>query len=543
MQQSSFFGIFFRPPYRVTTVSLFTASFIILFDNQLFWKMTTTRLGLDSYNHWFFVFALGSVLVLLFHSIFLLVAFRPVFKPFLVVVLLIAAGVSYFSDAFGVIIDKAMVHNILETDIAEASELLTWPLFRHLLLFGVLPSALLILTPVQRHGWRRELLTRVGVIAFSLLIIVALAMTSYKNIVLFGRQNRDLRVFINPPYPIYALNKVLKKKYFAQAEEPLQLLAKDAVRDKGQPPAIVVMVIGETARASEFAFNGYARDTNPYLGSYDVINYSDVEACGTSTAESLPCIFSPLGRDHFSRSNAAHSENLLNVLQHTGVKVVWLDNNSGSKGVAEWVDYEDLSRRDDARFCRSDNCYDEILLERLEELIGGSTADTLIVLHLKGSHGPSYYKRSPPAYKAFLPECTRDNVQDCPQQTIVNAYDNTIVYTDFVLARLVDLLKAQNSATAMLYVSDHGESLGENGIYLHGLPYALAPDNQTHVPMIFWGSDRFLSEKQIDLPALNILSKAHYSHDNLFHSMLGLFAVKTEIYRPELDMFAAVRGQ
>jgi lipid A ethanolaminephosphotransferase len=162
-----------------------------------------------------------------------------------------------------------------------------------------------------------------------------------------------------------------------------------------------------------------------------------------------------------------------------------------------------------------------------------------IILHQKGSHGPSYYKRSPKNFKLFLPECTKDNVQDCDQQSIINAYDNTIVYTDYVLAKLIDLLKVQQYSTAMLYVSDHGESLGENNIYLHGLPYAFAPRQQTHVPMIFWASDRFLLEKSIEPAKLAQTSSGRFSHDNLFHSVLGLFHVTTEIYRPELDLFYA----
>jgi lipid A ethanolaminephosphotransferase len=160
---------------------------------------------------------------------------------------------------------------------------------------------------------------------------------------------------------------------------------------------------------------------------------------------------------------------------------------------------------------------------------------------MKGSHGPSYYKRTPAAYKIFSPECTQDNIQDCRQQTIVNAYDNTIVYTDHVLAELIDLLRAQKFPTAMLYVSDHGESLGENGLYLHGLPYPLAPAEQKQVPMIFWASDDFIARKSLDMDALKARRKVSYSHDVIFHSVLGLFDVHSEIYGPELDIFSACR--
>ena len=535
----AFLGRLITPPCGVVFVSFISAAFIVLVDNQTFWHNLAARIGLDSLEHWKLVLTLGAILTLLFNIIFLMVSFRSSFKPFLVSVLLIAAGVSYFSDSFGVVIDKSMIHNILETDIREAGELATWPLFWHLLLFGVVPAALIILAPIRYPTWRKGLLLRAGGIVISLVLAVALFMTDYKGFVLFGRENRDLQVFINPSYPVYSLSKVIKMQHFAQAAEPLRVIAADAVREEKQNRSVVVLVVGETARANELALNGYERNTTPYTGSRDVINFTDVESCGTATAESVPCMFSPLGRDQFSRSKAANSENLLDVLQRTGVKVIWRDNDSGSKKVADRVTYEDFSKRKNSPFCSEDNCYDEVLLDGLDDLIRNTQRDMLVVLHVKGSHGPSYYKRSPANLKVFTPECTQDNIQDCPQQTIVNAYDNTIVYTDYVLSKVIDLLQAQNSATAMLYVSDHGESLGESGLYLHGLPYALAPAEQTHVPMQFWASKEFLADHHLDQKSLLAKRSAPYSHDNLFHSMLGLFKIRTAIYRSDLDVFSS----
>ena len=220
-----------------------------------------------------------------------------------------------------------------------------------------------------------------------------------------------------------------------------------------------MLVVGETARSQELAFNGYPRDTNPYLSQRDVVNFTDVTACGTSTIESVPCIFSHLEHNDFSRDKAGNSENLLDILQRLGVRVVWLDNNSSSKGVADRVLYKDFLHQENSELCPDGECYDEILLQGLAAEISASDKDLLVVLHINGSHGPSYYKRTPAAFKTFMPECSIDNVQDCSQQEIVNAYDNTIVYTDYVLAKVIDLLSAQDIPGAMLYVSDHGESL------------------------------------------------------------------------------------
>ncbi len=529
--------LFSRPHLTVTLVAVLTALFIVLIDNHLFWHSLSVRLGLNSANDWFFALTVGAIITLVLNALFNIVFLKPLFKPFLIFVLLTAAMVSYFMDSFGVIVDKSMIHNVLETDVKEASELLTWPLFSHLLLYGGLPVTLLLLTRVKYHPWRRELLARGGLITGSLALIAVLVLVQYKNFTLFGRENRDLRMFINPVYATYSLNKVVQKKYFTSTDKPIQAIAPDATRPDNGPRSVVVLVVGETARAQSFSLNGYERDTNPYLAGQPILNFSNVQSCGTSTAESLPCMFSLLEHSTFKREKAAAYENVLDVLQRAGVEVVWRDNDSGSKGLSDRVTYQDFNQADDQEFCTSGNCFDEILLKGLPEIMNAQNKDMLIVLHIKGSHGPAYYKRVPPSFKIFSPECASGNIQDCSQQEIINAYDTTILYTDYVLSRLIKILEQQSFATAMLYISDHGESLGENGIYLHGLPYAFAPPEQTRVPMIFWASEQFAGTRLPDLATVATRTGNPYSHDNLFHSLLGLFDVSTRDYRPELDLF------
>lgn len=531
------------PTLSIIHLTLFTTLFIMGADNQLFWRSFAKRLGLSNLDHWMFFFSVGLAFFLLLHTLLLLVSFRPVFKPFVVLLLLSAAAIGYFSDSFGVVIDRTMIHNIMETDVHEASELLTLSLFIHVFLYGILPAGFVALTPVRYQSGKKEFFTRTGVVFASLILILCLGLSSYKQFVLFGRENRDLQVFLNPSYPVYSLVKVMRQKYAAHADQPLQTIAADATRTAADHRTVVVMVLGETARAKEFAFSGYSRSTNPELEARGDVMYVDVQACGTSTAESLPCIFSALDRKNYKRDKAGRQENVLDILQGVGVRVLWRDNNSGSKGVADRVVYEDLSRANDAELCQSDNCFDEVLLRDLDRRLAETNEDMLVVLHMKGSHGPSYYKRTPPEFKTYLPECSMDNIQDCSQESLVNAYDNTIVYTDYVLAKLIDLLQGQNYPTAMLYVSDHGESLGESGVYLHGLPYALAPEEQTRVPLIFWASDRFVLQNSLAAEALRSLGQAPISHDNIFHSLLGLFDVSSQIYRPDLDILAVSRHQ
>lgn len=521
----------------VTAVNLIVAAYLVCFANGPFWHTFTTKLDLSTADHWAFIGATMLSLLMIFNILCSLCSFKPVHKPFLIVLISIAAIVNYFMSSYGIVIDKQMITNLLETDVREASEQLTWPLFGHFFLLGVVPSSLLLLTNISYRPWPRELLVRSGIILTSSAMLAALILIYFKEFALFGRANKELRMYINPTYPIYSLVKTVKSNSQRAKSIPIKVIGADARKPVNRPKSAVVLVVGETARAEEFSLNGYMRTTNPQLSTRDIISFADVQSCGTATAESLPCMFSHLGKSAFSRNEAEKYENLLDVMQRAGVQVIWRDNNSGSKGIAARVNQQDMTTTNDEVLCSTGECYDEILLKGLDKLLAQNNGDLLIVLHQKGSHGPSYYKRSPTDFKRFLPECTKDNVQDCDRQSIINAYDNTIYYTDYFLGQLIDLLKIQQYATAMLYVSDHGESLGENNIYLHGLPYAIAPKQQTHVPMIFWASSRFFLEKTMDEGRLTQHSSVHLSHDNLFHSILGLFDVSTDIYRQELDLF------
>jgi lipid A ethanolaminephosphotransferase len=255
-------------------------------------------------------------------------------------------------------------------------------------------------------------------------------------------------------------------------------------------------------------------------------------------------MFSNLGRADFDADRAAHGEGLLDVFAHAGFAVLWRDNNTGCKGICDRVAGEDVTKRQPSAFCRADECYDEILLEGLQERLDRTNHDLVIVLHQLGSHGPAYYLRVPEPFKVFGPACASKQLEKCSREEIVNAYDNTILYTDHVLAKTIALLRrnANRFDAALLYVSDHGESLGENGgLYLHGLPYALAPIEQTHVPMLAWLSEGFRARFKIDQACLHAKRQAALSHDNLFHSMLGLLDIQTRVYQPERDLFAGCR--
>jgi lipid A ethanolaminephosphotransferase len=178
-------------------------------------------------------------------------------------------------------------------------------------------------------------------------------------------------------------------------------------------------------------------------------------------------------------------------------------------------------------------------MEGLEEKIDALEKGGVIVLHQKGSHGPAYFQRIPAEFRKFSPVCHTSQLQECSRSEIINAYDNSILYTDYVLSRLIDFLRQheEDYDASLIYVSDHGESLGEKGIYLHGMPYMIAPDEQKHVPLLFWMSDGFASRFGVDRDCLLATAGDEFSHDNLFHSLLGLLDIHTGVYAPGQDMF------
>jgi lipid A ethanolaminephosphotransferase len=465
----------------------------------------------------------------------------------LILILILAAGVGYFQTKYGVIIDKSMIQNVVETDYKEASELISFSLLFYLALYGLLPALVVGLVTVRYRPLVKESLIRVLSLFGAAFLAGFLIWANYKNFVLIGREHRELRMFVNPTAPLYEGYKFAKNKYYKTVEGPIQAIGLDGrqstqylqARKIEGKKTIVVLVVGETARAKDFALNGYERETNPELSKDDVVNFNNTYSCGTSTAESVPCIFSNFDRVDYSSSDAGNYENLLDVLLHSGVNVLWRDNNSGCKGVCNRVSYEDVSNLPVPALCNTSDCFDEILLHQLQERIQKNNKDIFVVLHQKGSHGPAYFKRYPETFRRFTPECIDSAPQNCQKETLLNAYDNSILYTDHFLHQTITFLKSMSGQynAVFLYVSDHGESLGENGIYLHGLPYALSPDEQRHIPMIAWVSSEYSASFGLDQQCLKKHAGQAYSHDNIFHSMLGLFGVETKQYKKDHDIF------
>ncbi len=526
-----------------SALSVSLALFFTLFANSSFWgALGGIFKGPSSGNIVFFcsVFVALTALLTMLISV---VSFRYVLKPAVIMLLLTAALAGYFMDSYGVMLDRKMIQNVVETDPAEVWELLNGSLFYHLVLLGILPSLFLWRTEIRFEPFVKELSKKMALVVLCGIVTVASVAPFYKEYMSLGRNNGHIRYLINPTSYVYAFWSTFQRSLRSGpvALVPVGLDAKLAghVNPNGKKK-LVVLVVGEAARATEFSLNGYGQQTNPILAGEDIINYDNFYSCGTSTAVSVPCMFSLLERDSYSDAKAKKQENLLDVLTHAGIDVLWRDNNSGCKGVCQRVATEKLSHRKVADLCGEAECYDEILLYHLEQFVDSMEHDGLIVLHQKGSHGPAYSLRHPPGFTEFSPECTTSELQECSQAEIANAYDNTILYTDYFLGQVIDFLQKNEDRfnTAMVYVSDHGQSLGENNLYLHGLPYMIAPDEQKHIPFILWLSRGFAAGSAIDPSCLRQHSNGSYSHDNLFHSILGLMGVETESYDRDLDMFA-----
>ncbi|MDD2136388.1 phosphoethanolamine transferase [Pseudomonas kurunegalensis] len=522
-------------------VLLLTALWMTLAVNSVFWS--TVWRAIDGFENGNPLFLLSLPLFVVgWHFIILwALCWGRLLRPMIAVLIGVASVASYFVSRYGVVIDAGMLMNLFQTDVAEARDLLSPGLLVWLLATAVLPIIVLYRLPLARPNWRKQAAWRLCSLGVVIALIGVILATQYQSYASLLRNNREVRLILVPSNVLGAVHSYSKRAFakpmaFVQVgTDAQQRVEVDATGRK----KLLVLVVGETARAMSFSLNGYTRETNPELAARQVLSFGNVSSCGTATAISVPCMFQDLGREAWNNKYADRREGLLDVLQRAGVNVLWRDNNSGCKGACDRVPNEDVSHADIAQLCATGECFDEVLLSGLQGYLDQRNENTVVVLHMKGSHGPAYYKRYPAAFQRFTPVCSDNQLDQCEDQAIRNAYDNTLLYSDHVLAQVIDVLKRNTSRfdSAMLYISDHGESLGEKGVYLHGLPYAMAPQEQTHVPMVLWLSAQMAVRRGISYDCMAQRSAEPLSHDNLFHSVLGLLDVQTSAYREQLDMF------
>ncbi|MBU9855920.1 phosphoethanolamine transferase [Rahnella bonaserana] len=503
--------------------------------------------ALPAYN---LAFAL-SIPVALFAAlnfVFTPFSFRPLLKPFFIIVLPVSALASFAMMTFQIVFDRGMIENIMETQSAEATSYLNLKVVLWFVFTGVLPAILLFLTPVS---YEKTPLHRLGVrlvsMVISLLVVASVAGVFYKDYASVGRNNRTLNLEIVPTNYLYSAFQYMNHRYFTP-KMPFRTIGDDAklVQQPGQKPNLVFLVVGETARAQNQSWNGYSKPTNQFTQAIpDVVNFSKMTSCGTATAISVPCMFSNMKRTSYDANRARNSEGLLDILHKAGVSVFWKDNDEGCKGVCDRVPNVIIDTKNDGKYCDGDTCYDMALMQNIDNDIKPDGKNTLIALHLIGSHGPTYSRRYPPEFRKFTPDCPRSDIENCTQEQLVNTYDNTVLYTDYLVSQVIEKAKQYQDKynVAVIYLSDHGESLGENGLYLHGTPYRVAPAQQTHVPMLFWLSESYAKAQGIDMQCLKTnAANKDVSQDNLFHTVLSAMNVQTSERDPQLDIFAACKA-
>ncbi len=535
---------YWRWSLKAPTLIALVVLWICLVDNVTLWSELASRLTPISGKAIGYGFTLLALMTMLLLLPLLLIAQRYVLKPVLVMVLMVSAVLAYFTQKLGVVYDMEMVRNVTETlkdrNTQEGMELLSLSMIWFLLPTAILPAMIVIFSRVSYGSLWRDLGSRAAWAAGAVVIAIVLVMFNFKYITYFSRENKDLEVYLTPFYPIRTSSQL-----YSRAHEAKSFVFTELGDDAIQSPAaaertVGIMVVGETARRGNFSLNGYERETNPELSQRNIINFDNVTSCGTSTAFSVPCMFSFMGQSDYTPEKAGQQSNVLDVLEKAGVKTVWVDSNSSCKGVCERIENTNLlSAADVTNPLFVDGAWhDEVLLENVDQYLNSTEGDVLLVLHSMGSHGPAYYRRYPDAYAKFTPYCQSKAPQDCSAEEIVNAYDNTILYTDHVLASLIDRLDARNDNSFLLYASDHGESLGENGIYLHGLPRFIAPAEQQEVPMLAWLSPELMQVRDWAMPSGRVNQiDAPLTHDNISSTLLGLYEVDTSLYQPTLDLF------
>ena len=534
-----------RPAVQLETLVLLCAAYVMLAGNGPFWRAALAGRSWDQPGTWGFSAALFISLTAFYIAVAAVVSNRYTVRPLLAVVLLVTAAASYYMDRYAVYMDRPMLANVFATNYKEARELLGWGMAGHILLFGLLPAALLWWPRIKTRPLARAFLIRAGWVVAAATLGVGSLLLVFADFASLMRNKEEMRYLITPGNIVASISANLWGKAKRPNQPKLVVGADAKVAGPARPrPSLFVLVVGETARSQNFSLNGYARPTNPELAARSVISFPDAVACGTSTEVSLPCMFSPFGRSNYDEEKVQTHESVLHVLARAGVQVLWRDNQSGCKGVCDGLPVDQLDHAGIAPFCSGDQCLDEVLLSGMDQVLRDRKGNLLVVMHQLGSHGPAYFKRYPPAFRKFVPDCQSEDLRVCSADEIVNAYDNSLLYTDHFLGKVIDYLQQAQAThdTAMLYVSDHGESLGEGGLYLHGMPYSIAPKGQTRVPFVLWMSQPFRAALGIDEQCLRDRAKPDAaSHEQLFHSLLGVFGVQTAAYQRKFDLFAPCR--
>ena len=468
------------------------------------------------------IFLLASLVVIMLVLNFMmtyLVMFlmRMVGRILLAILSMINATAVYFIITYSVMMDQTTIENVFNTRYSEASGFFSWSLWLFIAVFGVLPALWCLLQPVV-IGKAKKLAIYCGA---SLAVVLVVALANIGQTLWISQHDTELGGLLQPWSYLVNTVRMISSQHDEQAEEIKLPDGKITDNEK----AVVVLVIGESATKANFQLYGYQRNTNPLLSKQDGLKVYEATSCATYTTAGSKAILEPKNTDDLY-------ELLPNYAFRTGVDVAWRTSNWGEPPIHidEYVTDDKLAEHyPDAE----EKNYDGILFHGLRERIESSQKDkVLIVLHTSTSHGPKYADKYPKKFEVFKP--VAKNVEEGEKNIgmLVNAYDNTILYTDFLLDGLINTLRAMTDwKSAMIFISDHGESLGENKMFMHGMPMRLAPKEQYEIPFLVWTSEGYRDYKpEGELPAV---LEQHY----IFHSVLNLLSIESPAYDKEFDVY------
>ena len=510
-------------------VSLLTFSCIVSIGTLVLYNIPFFNYAADNTNEspggkLFLMASLVIIMLALNFMMTCLIMFtmRMVGRVLLAILSLINATAVYFVYTYNIIIDEITIGNVFNTRYSEASGFFSWSLWLFIAVFGVLPALYCLLQPVV-IGKAKKLGVYCGT---SLAIVLLLALVNIKQTLWIGQHDTELGGLLQPWSYVVNTIRVTSIKHHKQAEE---ILLPDG-RIMDDEKTVVVLVIGESARKANFQLYGYQRDTNPLLSRQTGLKVYQATSCATYTTAGVKAILEPIDSDDLN-------ELLPNYAFRTGVDVAWRTTNWGQPPihVDDFLDQDDLGERYPDQY----KYHDAILLKGLRERIEQSKSNKLlIVLHSSTSHGPKYADKYPKEFEVYKP--VAKNVEESEKNVglLVNAYDNTIRYTDYLLDSIINTLSAMTDRrSAMIFISDHGESLGENNVFMHGIPMKLAPKVQYEIPFLVWTSEGFRDYKSAsELPAV---LEQHY----IFHSVLNLLAIDSPVYNKDYDIFKKVNSE
>ena len=503
-----------KDKFNLSVFALIISLINLLLYHVPFFSFVANNINYKSFNGTLLIISL--VFAMLIANAFVAYLFffisKYLGKFLFVLFFLINAVAVYFINTYGVIIDESMISNVFNTNTEESTSFFSIKLIFYVLFLGIAPSVFVLRTNYLKEPFKPFLKKSSIALVFLLVLVFANA----SNWLWIDKNSKKLGGLAMPWS--YTVNTALFFIHQAQKNKKEIILPNATI--KNQEKSVVVLVIGESARSQNFSLYGYPKNTNPLLSKVENLHHFNATSYATYTTAGVKAILSHENTDDLY-------EVLPNYLNRNNVDVIWRTTNWGEPP----IHIKDYQNRDYLKQICKENCdYDEVLLAGLKEQIENSKSNkVLVVLHTSTSHGPTYNKKYPPNFEVFKPVCNSVELANCSQQELINAYDNTILYTDYLLNRVIeDLLDLKEYKSAMLFVSDHGESLGEKNLYMHGVPRSIAPKEQYEIPFIVWFSD---NEKKELKPYKEL------NQSNVFHSVLNLLAIESPIYNEELNIF------